>query len=541
MMFRVALRQSWIGIVAVSALGAVIGSVQASSFETIAGKTPAAQAAFGAQTTALARQIAYLLPIPVRPETLAGYVQWRVFGGIVIVILIWTVISASGSGRGDEERGLVEAWLATGLHRTRLLLWRVGVYVLGALVLGLATGLAAGAGAEAAGSSLPVPGLLGEAFALAALGTCCYAIVLVVAQLVENRRLAAGIGGALLAGLFLLNGLSRTVDYQGPAVWLSPFHYYDRSDAVAPGGSVDWPATATLVLLTAALVGLAAVLFARRDIGAAALRPPAASRPPHYSPSANPLLRVPVVADLYAQRVGLLGWIAGLVVFALFMTSIAGQVGEFIAKTPGMAGYLAAIGGTTGVTRVVIGSVDYSITLALLAVYALTLVARWAADDQEGRLELVLSQPIPRWRVVVERIAALAAGSLLIVLAVSITIALVAPSQHVTLSTGDLLRAGAPLLPFGLLFGTVGATLTARFPRLAVGVLGAYIAASYLLFQFVPLLNWPTWAINLSVFKLYGNPLVRGVDWPALSAVSAVALAGFGAALLLMQRREVGS
>ncbi len=92
-MFRIALRQSWIGIVAVSTVGAVAGSIQAAAFETVAGTTPAAQAAFGAQTTALARQIAYLLPLPVHPETLAGYVQWRVFGGMAIVLLIWTVLA----------------------------------------------------------------------------------------------------------------------------------------------------------------------------------------------------------------------------------------------------------------------------------------------------------------------------------------------------------------------------------------------------------------------------------------------------------------
>jgi ABC-2 type transport system permease protein len=540
-MFRVALRQSWIGVVAVSAVGMVVGSVQASAFETVAGKTAAAQAAFGAQTTALARQIAYLLPLPVHPETVAGYVQWRVFGGMVIVMLIWAVFSASGAGRGDEERGLVATWLAAGVTRPQLLLWRVGVFVLGALVLSLLTGAAADAGAMAAGSSLPIGGVLGQAMALAALGACCYAIVLVVAQLVDSRRLAAGIGGALLAALFFLNGIARTVDFQGPAVWLSPFHYYDRSDAIAPGGSVDWPATGALVVLTIALVVLAAVLFVRRDIGAAALRRPAASRPPHYLPSANPLLRIPVVADLYMQRIGLFAWVASLVIFGLFMTSIAGQVGEFIAKTPGMAAYAAAIGGQSGITRAVIGSVDYSITLALLAVYAVTMVARWAADDQEGRLELVLSQPVPRWRVVVERVAALAAGCFLIIVGVSIAIILVAPSQHVTVSTEDLLRAGAPLLPFGLLFGTLGATVAARFPRLAVGVLGGYVAAAYLVFQFAPFLGWPTWLLNLSVFTLYGNPLVGGIDWNGLWGVTAVALAGLLAALLLMQRREVGS
>jgi len=540
-MFRVAVRQSWIGVVAVSALGMVIGSVQASAFESVAGKTAAAQAAFGAQTMALARQIAYLLPIPVHPETVAGYVQWRVFGGMVIVMLIWAVFSAGGAGRGDEERGLVETWLAAGVPRPRLLLWRVGVFILGALVLSLLTGAAADAGAIAAGSSLPIGGLLGQAIALTALGACCYSIVLVVAQLVDNRRLAAGIGGAVVAALFFLNGVARTVDYQGPAVWLSPFHYYDRSDAIAPGGSVDWLATAALVVVTTALVALASLLFVRRDIGAAALRRPAASRPPHYLPSANPLLRVPVVADLYLQRVGLLAWVASLVIATLFLTSIAGQVGEFIAKTPGMAAYAAAIGGQSGITRAVIGSIDYSITLALLAVYAVTMVAAWAADDQEGRLEPVLSQPVPRWRVVVERVGALAAGCVLIILGVSAAIVLVVPSQHVTLSTEDLLRAGAPLLPFGLLFGTLGATVAARFPRLAVGVLGGYVVAGYLVFQLAPFLGWPDWLLNLSVFTLYGNPLVSGIDWNGLWGVTGVAVAAFVAALLLMQRREVGS
>jgi polyether ionophore transport system permease protein len=540
-LFRVAFRQSWIGIVAVSAIGMVAGSIQAAAFETVAGTTAEARAAFGAQTTALARQIAYLLPLPVHPETLAGYVQWRVFGGMAIVILIWTVLSASGAGRGDEERGLVGTWLAAGMPRPRLLLWRVGVFVLGALLFGLLIGAASDAGAIAAGSSLPIGGLLGEAIAVAALGACCFAIVLVVAQLVETRRLAAGLGGALLTALFFLNGIARTVDYQGPAVWLSPFHYYDRSDALAPGGSVDWLAIAALIVVTAALVGLAALLFLGRDIGASALRRIAASRPPHYLPSANPLLRVPVIADLYIQRVGLLAWVASLAIFGLFMTSITGQVGEFIAKTPGMAPYAAAIGGSSGITRAVIGSVDYSITLALLAVYAVTMVARWAADDQEGRLELVLSEPVPRWRVVVERVAALAAGCVLIVLGVSVAVALVAPSQHVTLGAEDLFRAGAPLIPFGLLFGTLGATVAARFPRLAVGVLGGYVIAAYLVFQLAPFLGWPDWLLNLSVFNLYGNPLVTGIDWNGLWGVTAVAVAAFGAALLLMQRREVGS
>ena len=304
---------------------------------------------------------------------------------------------------------------------------------------------------------------------------------------------------------------------------------------------MDWPATAALLVIAAVVVGIAVALYVLRDLESAALRLPAGSRPPRYLPSANPLLRIPVVADLYEQRIGLFAWIAGTALAAVFITSIAAQTGDFITSTPGMAAYAATLGGSAQLTRAIIGSIDYAITALLLSIYALTVVARWAADDQEGRLELVLSQPLPRWRVVVARIATLACGSLLIILAASAAAAIVAPSQHVTITTADLFRAGAPLVPFALLFGTVGATITARFPRLAVGVLGTYLVASYLIFQLGPFLRWPAWSLDFSVFKLYGNPLSSGIDWTGLSIMSAVALAGFAAALLVMQRREVGS
>jgi len=53
-------------------------------------------------------------------------------------------------------------------------------------------------------------------------------------------------------------------------------------------------------------------------------------------------------------------------------------------------------------------------------------------------------------------------------------------------------------------------------------------------------MNWPGWVADLSVFQLYGTPLLTGVFWSGLWAMLAIVAAGFGAATLLMQRREVG-
>jgi len=59
--------------------------------------------------------------------------------------------------------------------------------------------------------------------------------------------------------------------------------------------------------------------------------------------------------------------------------------------------------------------------------------------------------------------------------------------------------------------------------------------------QLGPPLHWPGWALNLSVFSLYGTPLTSGVDWTGLWIMSAITIGGFAGGALLMQRRDVGS
>jgi hypothetical protein len=116
----------------------------------------------------------------------------------------------------------------------------------------------------------------------------------------------------------------------------------------------------------------------------------------------------------------------------------------------------------------------------------------------------------------------------------------VARTQQITLDPGALLEAAVLLLPFALAFGTLGAVLAAFVPRAAVGVLAAYAIAGYLLQQFGLLLKWPTAILDLSVFQLYGAPLVTGVYWTGLWVLLAITGVGFSGSLLLMQRRDIG-
>lgn len=537
-MLRIALRSHRTGFLACSGIGVLVGLAQTVGFKQAAGKTSTQRLQFGHEMELLARQISYLLPIPVHPETMAGYVQWRLFGFMPLVVAVWALLSATGAVRGEEERGLLETWLSAGVARPRLIAARLAGFVLAAAAAVAATSLGAALGAGASGSPLSVKPLLGQAVSLLALAVACFGLSLLVAQLLGTRREAAGWGGALLLALFFLNSLSRTAAHPGVLPRLSPFYLYDRTTVLAAGGRFDGGATLVLAALGAGFSTLAAAAFVRRDMGAALFRRRASATRPVSTPARNPLLRVPVLADLYEQRIGLIAWLAGTALLAIFFVSVAKQTADLIRKTPGLHPYVRSVHGP--LDQAVIGLFWFGFLQLLLAAYAITQVSRWSSQDTEGRLEVELSAPVPRWRVVVERAGALALGCCAMILTGALAVIVSGPGQHIALDRGTVLGASLTLLPFGLAFGAIGAAAAGYLPRLAVPLLSAVAVASYLLYQIAPLFTWPSWVENLSVFALFGTPLSNGINWAGLWALIALTLAGFGLGIVTMQRREIG-
>src|SRR5207237_10430207 len=91
-------------------------------------------AAFGKSIALLAAQFTVIVPAPLRPDTVGGYVQWRAYGFFAIVFAIWALASGVGSSRGDEEGGLVEATLAAGGSRADGLLRRFAAFTMSVVV-----------------------------------------------------------------------------------------------------------------------------------------------------------------------------------------------------------------------------------------------------------------------------------------------------------------------------------------------------------------------------------------------------------------------
>ena len=537
MSFLYALRLGRWGGIGFGALSFVITVAQAAGFYAVSGHTAAERAAFARSMAQIATEFTVILPAPVRVDTVGGYVQWRAYGALPIIVAIWALASATGALRGDEEKGLVEAVLAAGVGRADALFWRFLGFAAYAIVFVGAAGLGYAAGV-AGHDPVDGAGLAGASLEIVALALACYALVALVCQL-TSARAATAWAGALLLGLFLLNSLGRTLDALRPWTWLSPFHQFDASRPLAPGGSLDVRSTEILFAI-AAVAGVAAALaFAYRDLGAPLWHPPRRTVTTTRSYGASALWRVPVVRGLYDRRVGLAVWAAGLAALGAVFVELTRQMVAPLLELPGLQVYFNQI--IRGdVYPSFLGYIWFGFAQLLVAAFAITQVARWSAEDTDGRLELALANPVSRTALVIERAAVLILGVLVVVVPAGFAVAAQAQHDGITLMSGHLVAATLLFIPFAGFFAAIGSLLAAWLPRATVGVLGGVAFAGYLLTQVGPLFKWPAWTLDLSPFHLYGQPLTEGVDRTGLAVMLAVALVGFAASALLLQRRDLG-
>ncbi len=534
---RLALRLGRWGLIGFSGVGFIATFVNALGFYAVAGHTQAQREAFAKSFSVIAAQLTVLLPPPVRLDTVGGYVQFRGYGSLAIVFAIWALASASGAARGDEERGIVEMIVAGSLSRARAVIARIAAFAIASFIASLAASIGVILGAASGNESFAVGPSVETAVLLAAFTLSCYSLVMLVAQLVA-ARMATAIGGALLLALFLLNSLSRTFDALSTWRWLSPFRYYELSAPLVPGGNFD--VRATLVLIGIAIVAgaLAALAFTRRDLGSPLLAFRATARRPTYEPSSAIFWRIPVVRGLYDRRLGLALWAVGVSAIGALFVVLTKTIVQPLMAIPGLAPYFAAfIHGALFPSF--LSFIWFGFAQLLLAGFAIAEVARWASEDTDGRLELILSNPVSRTQVLLERAAILTLGTLVVAALSGAAVGIESHNQSIALETGRLAEATLLLVPFTLVFAAVGALLAARLPRATVAILGIFAFASYLMLQLGPIFKLPGWVQNLSAFKLYGQPLADGVDGIGLAIMLTIVLVGFAASAIAMQRRDV--
>lgn len=533
-----ALRLGRWGIAGFSVLAFAISLANAFAYYVLAGGTPEQRRAFGSSIAQIALQLSVLVAPPIRPDTVGGYMQFRAYGFLAILFSIWALVSAAGSTRGDEERGIVEAVLAAGVSRADALLARFGAFTCGAVLASGAAALGLATGVAHAGDSIDAASVLGATVDLVAITLCSYALAVLVCQFFAPR-VATGAAGVLLLLLFLVNSLGRSIDFFQRWRWLSPFHYYDQSQPLPPGGPFDVRAVEILFAVAAAAAVASMLAFAYRDVSSQLLRLPVPARRESHEPG-GVVWRIPVVRGLYDRRLGLTIWIAGVSALAYLITILTREVVRPLLHLQTLQPFLNfVIKGDLYPSF--LGYLWFDVVELLFAGYAITQVARWAAEDGDGRLELTMSNPISRTAVVVERAFVVAASASAVALISAAVVHLQAQQESIDVSVSRLVTASMLLVPFVTFFAAIGAVLCAALPRAALGLLAGFAITGYFITQLGPIFKWPPALLDLSPFHLYGHPLSEGVDGAGLALMLLVTLVGFAAAAFLMKRRDIAS
>lgn len=253
-------------------------------------------------------------------------------------------------------------------------------------------------------------------------------------------------------------------------------------------------------------------------------------------------------------RRALIGWTVGICLFAGGYTSFFPQIRD----NPGLYSQAAMtkypdsirklLGGFEDITSGAgfLQAILYQFFVPLLFIMCAVAIANRAiaAPEESGTLELTLTLPITRGRLLLERYAALALALFAVAVASYAFIILAASAVDLGVPVGRILVAHLGLFLLVLLFGTMTLTVGAITGRksLALAVTGVYAVASYVvnaLAKDVPVMDWLAW---LSPFRYYseGAPLSGGVpvaDYLVLLAGTVVLVV---TAVLSFDRRDVG-
>lgn len=182
--------------------------------------------------------------------------------------------------------------------------------------------------------------------------------------------------------------------------------------------------------------------------------------------------------------------------------------------------------------------------LLILIFVISAMVAETATEEREGLMDMVLSNPVSRRRVFLEKAGGVAAAALLMVAVITVALLAVNPVFGLDLSVVGVIAAGLSLWLLGTSFGAVALLVGAFTGRSATagGMAGLLALLAWFVTSFSGLLPWLEGAGGLSPFTWYRepNPLIAGFGaghlWLLVTTVVLMAVA-----VVLFDRRDIAT
>jgi len=452
-------------------------------------------------------------------DSLGGVIQDE-FGFLAAFILPLLGISlVAQATRREEEAGRLEAVLGGRVARHVPVL--AGLIVASAAILVTAIVFALGLIA----SGVPADGSVLYAASLGTLAFVFAGLAALLAQVTLHSRGVYMWSLLILAAAYVLRGVGDVTETW--ITWLSPLGWAEKA---APFGAMRWWALLIPLAVGLLLGALAVVIAGRRDLGSSLVREGAGSA------RATTWLRSPLGLATAIHRPAFLGWLAGTLILAGMMGTLAQQFIDAVAGNPAMAEAIGMSGtqpqdGLVAVTQLYI---------AIIATgYVVQAVGTLRGEETAGRLEARLSGTLSRMRWLAAHVLVIVTGLVVIVVASSVVLAAGAAwSMGSAVSLGRILGAGAAYLPAELLVGGLALALFGLRPRAFAASWAALAFVAFIAFL-GPGLKLAGWLLDLSPLTHIGNPPVGSVEALPLVVVGAIAAALGVAAAVGFRHRGV--
>jgi len=467
---------------------------------------------------------------PVSLGTLGGYMTFKYGAIFALGTALWSIFALSSTLAGEARRGSLDLVATAPFGKRRIALEKVAAHL---TMLGLAMAILAVMttasstlfGDAALGDQIPLLSSVGFALWCGFLAVFFGGLAFALAPLL-GRAGSAGVASLVMLVLWVANGL----DVAGIVV-LSPFRW--TADHIALVGRYDWLPLGLVGVVAVAFLAIGVELFVRRDLGVTA----GLSLP--RLPAAVLGVRGPISRAFGDQLPRALSWGIGLGLMGALIASLVGPMASQLGKDPNLSKTFAAIfpgldlGSTGGWLQL------YAELLFIAAGFAAaTFVSRWASDETDGRLEMVLTTPLARARWVI-------AGGTAAVLAVVVMTVLFAAGIGLGAASGGV-SAGDPMVGSAVLGVYAAAIAGVGFAvgglwrtSLAAEIAALVVVATYLVDLIAPPLKLPDWIHELAVTAHLGQPMVGQWDVGGLIACGVIAVGGILLGAWGMARRDV--
>jgi ABC-2 type transport system permease protein len=487
---------------------------------------------------------------PIAVDTAGGFATFKI-GFLILLLTLWPLIAGSRMLRGEEERGSLDVLLSLPRGRGRVALEKLAAVWTALLAMGLLIGLLAFVGGKSVSADFGLGDALLFGLNLALICGVFGGIALLLSQFTQERGTAAGWTAGLLLVFIVLDMAHRVIPNTEWAGRISPVYYYNLSKPLAPGYGTNPGAMLVLLALCILLSGAAVWLFAQRDVGGTVALPSFLRLPER---AVRPERALPVNAwslrSVYTRSLGMIAvptfwWTLGIAGFAGWMVVVVkqteAQMTTISESSPTLKDFITKVGGGDLTTNATILSAFFVLLPLLLMAFAVTQANRWSADEEEGRLELVLSTPQPRLQVLLGRFASLTTATIIIGVLTLAATALASAATGLKLDGGNLAAATLSMIPLGLLVAAIGYLLSGWLRTAVDTGLLSFLLVIWFFISFIgPELNWSDAALRLSAFYYYGTPLLHGLPLGDMLGVLAVSIVALVLASVRFVRKDIG-